>query len=203
MISKKRRFAIILISISLLIFILLSYFYKLPFDLGLVSKQNLEQKITKLYELTNPGSKVEVVSIKEESGLNRVLLKITLGQSVSYKEVIISKDGKLLTLPENTVNVDELIEQASRLKVFIDCLDIKNVKIYGLSNDTATILQFNILGRLISSYPLKLFVPCDGNLVQNCILANVSLVPSIVINNKVEPGIKDLNWFENVTGCKF
>jgi hypothetical protein len=92
------------------------------------------------------------------------------------------------------------------LKSFVECLDSKGLKIYGVLNQTenpqgatATLLQLNILG----VYSSKLYVSCDGSFVQNCISAGVTQVPSVVFGGRVEAGVKTIEWFESVTGCKF
>jgi hypothetical protein len=181
------------------IFFALNYSY-------LLFQSNVENTVKKFYELALPGSTVEVVSLKEESGLYKVLSKVTTAGTVSYLEAYVTRDGKLLTTADSTILIERSIEQIEKSKNFIECLFNKNLRIFGVLNQTAnpqgaqaTLIQLNLLGRL---YSPKLFISCDGDLVQQCIAAGVTQVPSVVFNNSVEPGIKTVDWFESKTGCK-
>jgi len=161
------------------------------------TKKDVGKRVKRLYELANPGLTIELVDVLDEGSMYRVLLKTRGSKGVNYIEVYVTKDGKFLT--EGVIFVKESIEQIQKLKDFVDCLENKGVKIYGLSNHTATLLQLNLLGR----YSTKLYVSCDGDNLQSCINAGVTQVPSVVINGKVEPGVKTIEWFERQTGCKF
>jgi len=193
---EKFRLWAIAIALALLAAVVLVGLGFVSFSLGL-PKSEVGKKIKNLYELANPGTTVEILTLTEESGLYKAVLRASGVGGTNYAEVYVSKDGKLLT--QNVILVEQSIEQIKKLKDFADCLDGKGVKIYGISNHTATLLQFNILG----IYSAKLYVSCDGALVQNCISANVTQVPSVVFGGRIEPGVKTVEWFEQATGCKF
>jgi len=194
--AEKSRFLEIGVALFLLVVLALFVLGFISFSFSL-PKGEVSKKIKSLYELANPGTSVEVLTLTEESGLYKALVRATGAGGVNYGEVYVTKDGKLLT--QNVIFVEQSIEQISKLKDFVDCLDEKGVKIYGISNHTATLLQLNVFG----VYSTKIYVSCDGDLVQNCLAANVTQVPSITFAGRVEPGIKSLQWFEQVTGCKF
>jgi len=194
--AEKSRFLEIGVALFLLVVLALFVLGFISFSFSL-PKGEVSKKIKSLYELANPGTSVEVLTLTEESGLYKALVRATGAGGVNYGEVYVTKDGKLLT--QNVIFVEQSIEQISKLKDFVDCLDEKGVKIYGISNHTATLLQLNVFG----VYSTKIYVLCDGDLVQNCLAANVTQVPSITFAGRVEPGIKSLQWFEQVTGCKF
>jgi hypothetical protein len=156
----------------------------------------VEQRIKEFYELVIPGVAADVLSLEEESGLYHAVVRIVAPDGVSYREIYVSKDGKLLT--ETMIYVERSIEQIRRMKSFVECLDGKGVRIYGWSNQTATILQLQLLGR----YSPLLFVSCDGQLVQRCIEVGVTEIPSVVMDRRVEPGLKTLDWFAKETGCE-
>ncbi len=160
-----------------------------------ISEGNISSNIKNLYELANPGSTIEITSINGQSGLYKILMKGTDATGTNYREVYVTKDGKLLT--ENVILVKESISNITRMKDFVDCLYTKDVRIYGLNNQTATLLQLNTLGR----YSVNLYVSCDNRL-QDC--ANIGLreLPSVVYNNTAYPGVGSLEWFETATGCK-
>lgn len=192
----QTKVLIVSLSVVLLALVILTYLGFISLSLG-VPKSEVSNKLKNLYELANPGTKIEVLTLTEQSGLYKGLLKATGTTGTNYIEVYVTKDGKLLT--QNVIFVEQSIEQIRRLKNFVDCLGSKNVKIFGLSNDTVTLLQLNILG----VYSTKLFVPCDGEMISNCISAKVEKVPSVVFAGRVEPGVKSIEWFEAATGCKY
>jgi hypothetical protein len=175
------------------------------FIIPIFYKSAVEQKVKKFYELYFPGSQVEIMSSKEESGLFKFLLKIATASGTSYQEAYVSKDGKLLSISDSTILLETSIQQIEKSKNFVDCLYNKGLRIYGVANTTAnpqgaqaTLLQLNLLGL----YSPKIFVSCDGQLVQQCIDKGITQVPSVVMGNSIEVGIKNIEWFETKTGCK-
>jgi len=159
------------------------------------SRDTIAANVKSLYELANPSAAIQVVTITEQNGMYKIVLKASDETGTTYKEVYATKDGKLIT--ENMILVDESIVQMKKFKDFVDCLDAKGVRIAGISNQTATLLQLNVLG----TYSPKLFVDCASN-IDACIAANVTQVPSVVIGQYIDPGVKNTDWFQRVTGCK-
>jgi len=192
MVTKK---ATMLLVVALLVGFLVGYVFKNFLFIG-TTKEGVGEQVRKLYALSNPGTTVEVVSITEESGMYKVFLKARDANGVNYREVYATKDGKLMT--ENLIFVESSIKQIESLKNFVDCLDNETVRIYGINNQTATLLQLNVLG----VYSGKLYVSCDGQLVSKCVEAGVQQVPSVVIGKDVSPGVKTLDWFAQQTKCK-
>lgn len=166
---------------------------------GLFALDGTPSSLESLYELVNPGIDVEVVKTDDVSGMYKVLFKATdVAGAVSYREAYLSKDGKLLT--ESMIMVEESIGQLTKIRDFVDCLDGKSLKIAGVSNHTATLVQFNALG---GSYATKLYLSCDGELAQQCVNAGITQVPSVIYNNQGYAGAQSIQFFENLTGCKF
>lgn len=200
--SRKRISKLIL---ALVFGIVIGYFISTYSHLFFQSQ--VEDQVKKFYELVYPESSVNIITLKEESGLYKVFLKIISQQSTSYQEVYISKDGKLLSIADSTILLESSIKQIEKSKNFVDCLFDKDVRIYGVLNQTEnlqgaqlTLLQLNQLGRLYSS---KLYISCDGDFVQQCSDKGIYQIPAIVVNNTIEVGIKTVDWFENKTGCRF
>lgn len=163
------------------------------------NEKEVSSQIEKLYELINPGSDATVVKIDDESGVYKVLLKhIDISGGITYREAYITRDGKLMT--ENMIVISRSIEQLDRIYKFVDCLNDKGVKIFGVTNHTATTLQFNLLG---GAYSTNLYASCDGELAQKCVDAGITQVPSVVYNNSIYPGVQPVLWFQNLTGCVF
>ena len=170
-----------------------------PFNLTGFMGGDVSLEVEKLYELVNPGVDVSVVKVDEVSGMYKVLFKaVDAAGGVTYKESYISQDGKLLT--ENMIVVDQSITQLSRIRTFVDCLDGKNVRIAGIANQTATLLQFNVLG---GSYATKLYLSCDGPNAQQCVNVGITQVPAVIYENQGYPGIQTVQFFENLTACTF
>ncbi|MEM5779494.1 MAG: hypothetical protein QXJ96_03710, partial [Candidatus Aenigmatarchaeota archaeon] len=149
-----------------------------------------------IFELSNPGTTIEIASFSEEGELYKILIKATGSLGTNYMEIYITKDGKYLI--QNPISIEASIENIKRLNKLVDCLYEKGVRIYGLSNDTGTLLQFNVLGRSST----KLFVLCDGDMLQQCINAGIEEVPSIVINGVIYKGAKTADWLAEQAGCK-
>lgn len=196
---KKKVFIAVALIVAFFVGYFASNFYYL------VLKSSIEKELKTFYELILPGTTAEVMNLKEESGLYKMLVKIVSTSGISYQEGYVTKDGKLLSTLDSTILVETSVNQIEKQKNFVNCLYDKNVRIFGFSNETipggpATILQLSILGRI---YSPKLFVSCDGQFVQQCITAGISMVPSIVISGNIESTeVKTIDWFENKTGCK-
>ncbi len=182
---------------ALFLLVILSLAFPKLGSVGMFSYQDVDSKIKNFYELALPGTQVEIVNKQEEHGMYKILVKVTSPLGTTYREAYVSKDGYLLT--ETPIFVETATEQINKSKSFVECLASRGVRIYGLSNQTQTLLQLNILG----IYGRLLYVPCDGQLVNNCIAANVTQVPSVVINGNVYPGVKTIDWFIQATGCRF
>ncbi|MDI6806961.1 MAG: hypothetical protein QMD14_04090 [Candidatus Aenigmarchaeota archaeon] len=169
-----------------------------------VPKEKIRDEIKRFYELAIPGTTVEVVSLEEESGIYKAVVKLSaVGVIPSYREAYVTKDGEIIT--ENVIYMKRSSEQIEKLKSFVDCLSDKGVRIFGMLNATAspqgaqaTTLQLNLLGR----YSWKLYQSCDGPNLQACVDAGITEVPSVVIGRRIEAGVKTVDWFEQQTGCK-
>lgn len=165
-------------------------------SIGLQSKDAVAANAKSLYELVYPGVDISVLTATEQNGMYKVVLKAVSSSGTTYPEVYVTKDGKLLT--ENMVLVDESISQMRKMRVFVDCLDSKGVRIAVVANQTSTLLPVtNVLG----VYGQKLLFDCGTNL-DACISANVTQVPSVVIGQYIIPGMQTTDWFARVTGCE-
>jgi len=198
--SMNSKYFLIIV-VTLLIGFVIGFYFPNLFQVN--SKNTVANKVKTLYELANPGTEISVESISDVSGIYKILLKAVGPTGVNYREVYVTKDGKLLT--EGVIYVENSTKSIKSFKDFVDCLYDKGVRIYGVLNRTelptgavATYLQLNLLGR----YSGKLFVDCDGAGISNCLNANVTRVPSVVYDGRVYPGVKSTSYLENITGCK-
>ena len=170
-----------------------------PVNLTRLLRADVSSQVERLYELVNPGADISVVKVDETSGMYKVLFKaVDIAGGTTYREAYITQDGKLLT--ENMIIIESSITQLNKIRNFVDCLAGKNVRIAGITNQTGTLLQFNVLG---GSYATKLYLSCDGELAQQCVDAGITQVPAVIYEGKVYPGAKPIQFFENLTTCKF
>lgn len=166
------------------------------------STKSVENSIKSLYELSSPGTAAEVVSLAEDSGLYKVVVKLIGPSGTNYAEVWVTKDGKYLT--QNMIIVKDAAAQIGNYKSFVDCLYNKGLRIYGVTNQSiqagvSTLTQLNILGL----YSPRIFVSCDGDLLPNCIQAGITQAPSTVYQNNTYAGIFSVGQLANLTACKF
>jgi hypothetical protein len=180
---------------SLLVLVLTIFSIGIFFYLQQTFQQKVLERIKEFYEITNPDAKVEIISFNQESGLYHVFLKLILPTGIIYREVFVTQDGKYMN--EVLINVEKSIEQIQRLKNFNDCLYEKGLRIFGMSNHTASLFQLNILG----IYGSKLFIWCDVDL-QYCLNLDITQIPSVVYQDRVYPGVYSLQWFSSLTGCE-
>lgn len=170
-----------------------------PVNLTNLLDGDVSSQVERLYELVNPGTDVSIVKVDDVNGMYKVLFKaVDAAGGVTYREAYITQDGKLLT--ENMIIVEQSITQLNKIRNFVDCLGSKNVKIAGISNQTATLLQFNMLG---GSYATKLYLSCDGALAEQCVNVGITQVPAVIYEGKGYPGAQSIQFFENLTACKF
>ena len=167
------------------------------FSVGGGGKESIANRVKVFYELANPGSIVEITTIDEQSGMYKIVLKITSAAGSTYGEAYVTKDGDLFTA--NVFKLEDQITGIQRSRNFVECLADKNVMILGSVQDQATALQLNVLG----AYGSALFISCDGDNVQMCVDAGIEQIPSVVIGEMIEPGAKSVEWFEQVTGCEW
>lgn len=195
--DKKFMFGFTLgIIIGLLILVFLI------FGFPLIQKNTVANNVRKLYEIANPGSSVEILSISDQGNMYKILLRISTGQGTNYLETYVTKDGRFLS--EGVILVKESINQIEKMKNFVDCLFEKNVRIFGATAtnvseiNTATLLQLNILGR----YAGKIYFSCDGAALQQCINLGLTSLPALVYDNKAYYGVFTAEAIANLTGCK-
>jgi hypothetical protein len=186
------------LAVGLAVGALVGFWLRLP-----TARPEVESKVRSFYELVLPGVTAEVVSLTEESGLFKAVIKLTDPTGVSWREVWVSRDGQILT--ETVIYLERSIEQIRRMKDFVDCLFDEGVRIFGMLNATvspagaqATALQLNLLGR----YSPKLYVSCDGPALQTCLDMGITQLPSVVIRQRAEPGVKTADWLAEQTGCE-
>ena len=164
--------------------------------------KSVQETVKKLYELANPGTQAEVLTLTDDSGLYKAVIKLTGQSGSNYAEVWVTKDGKYLT--QNFIFVKDSLTQIENYKNFVDCLDSRGLRIYGVTNQTtqggtATLMQLNLLG----IYSPKIFVSCDGENLEGCMKSGITQVPTIVFEEKGYVGVRSISQLSEMTACKF
>jgi len=189
-----RKDVIYLLIISILIvFFILSHIQNF---MESKSKEESVEKLKNLYRmLTERG--VEVLNVKDEGNLYRVILRLKLNTGDVLKDVYVTKDGKFFS--ENIMNITNFEKTLIRQKNFTECLKSKGVLIFGQKNEPNTMQQLLILG----NYANKIFVDCSGANLQICQRLGIETIPTILYNNMNYTGVKSIAWFETLTGCRY
>ena len=195
---KRSLFPIVTLIVGIILGLILMLL--LDFRLGQISSDEAGKKVKDLYELST-GANIEIINVLKESGMYKVIFRATdVNGDSSILEVFVTQDGKILS--QNPMKIDEFISNLNKQKAFIDCLSDKGLKIYGISNNTATQLQLvQVLGG--SRFLSKIYVDCVDSNLQVCLDAGVTTVPSIIYQKEVYEGVKILGWFENTTNCVY
>ena len=170
--------------------------YGLSFTGNFAAESQAEQNAKDIYGLLT-GSEPEVLGVKEESGIYRVVLRTfdSSGAS-SVQDVFITKDGKLIT--DKLLNADDYQKSLESSKDFVDCLSGKDVRILGQSTDNYTIAQIQALGE----FGYRIYFDCTGNNLQACQRAGIQNIPAVIYNSTIYEGLKPVGWIENLTGCE-
>ena len=160
------------------------------------NKQHAADAVKTLYELQYEKS-AEILKIDDLYGIYRMTVRFTdYANQQQAQDVFVTKDGQLLT--DRALIIETYRTFLDNDKKFIDCLNSKNVRIAGQTNDTATIQQLNLLG----TYSYKLFVSCDGANEQTCNNLGITRYPTTVYNNTPYTNIFNTDFFSQLTGCQ-
>ncbi|MBI4018096.1 MAG: hypothetical protein HY368_00630 [Candidatus Aenigmarchaeota archaeon] len=154
------------------------------------------EKVARIYELLTENT-VEVLNVKEESGMYRVILATRdAAGSRQVQEVLVSSDGALFT--DRAVNTQALLDRVTKEKAFAECLAEKQVLVFGQSSEVNTQTQLQVIG----SFYRKVYVDCTGANLQVCQQVGITQVPTTVYNNTPYIGVQTLQLYEELTGCR-
>ncbi len=161
------------------------------------SQSQAEGSVKELFGIL-AGGDVEIASIMEESGIYKMLVKIpTSSGTPAYQEVYVTKDGKLVT--DKLLAIEDYRKSLLTSRNFSQCLSDSGVIIVGLSTNNYTVMQVQLLG----DFGSRLYYDCGGDNMATCQQLNITMVPSVVVNNTIYEGLKPVEWFEQMTGCRW
>jgi hypothetical protein len=148
-----------------------------------------ENNLKKLYRFQT-GADAEIMSVKEQNGLYR----FTVRSGNSVQDIYMTRDGMLMAT--GLFDVDIYVTSLESQRDFAQCLVNKSVVIAGVSTDNYTIMQLQVIG----AYSNALFFDCNSN-IQACVNANITTVPTTIYNGSRYEGVRDVSFFEQLTGC--
>lgn len=152
--------------------------------------------VTDVYGLITE-SDVEVLSVEEMSGMYKLLLRLKGPQGDTLQEIYVSQDGSLIT--DKIIITEDYKTSLENQKAFVECLQEKQVLIFGQSNEPNTIQQLQVLG----NFAYKIYVDCLGAQLEACQQFGIQAIPSVVYEGKIYQGTQNIEWFESLTGCEF
>ncbi len=138
------------------------------------------------------GTNIEVINVKEESDIYRVLLKPA--NSTNVQEIFVTKDGNYLL--SNVEKLQDFTSRILRENNFSQCLASSNVVVFGSSTDVNTLQQLQALG----TFSGRVFFDCSKNL-QTCINLNITNIPATAFQNQVYYGVQPVSLYTQLTGC--
>lgn len=154
-------------------------------------------EIVSIYKLLTENE-VEVLSVKEESGLSKVIIGIKNAQgNINPQQIYITNDGKFIT--DKIINLEDYKKRLNNEKNFTNCLRDKGLVIVGQSTNLETMRQLNTLG----AFSNRVYFDCVGDNLQKCIDIGITTIPTIIYSGQNFSGVKDLAFFEGLTGCRF
>lgn len=194
-IAKDNRLLYGLIAVLVLALIFVVYNSYIAAGQKTAKQEAAVDKVKKIYE-TLTESPVEVLNVKEESGMYRVILATRdASGNRQVQEILVSSDGALFT--DRAVNTQALLDRLTKEKAFAECLASKRVLVFGQSSEVNTQAQLQVLG----SFYRKFYVDCTGANLQVCQQVGITQVPTTVYNNTPYVGVQPLQLFEQLTGC--
>lgn len=144
-------------------------------------------------------SDVEVVSVKDEGYLYKILLNLKLPDGDTLREVYATKDGKYLSESGNVIETTSFIEKLGKEKNFAECLKTKGLFVVGQKTDPSTIQQLLVIGNFAS----RIYFDCTGTNLQVCQQQGITVVPTIFYNGMNYTGIKNREWLTSLTACEY
>ena len=159
------------------------------------SQQSVSDVVKSIYELRFE-SPAEILRVDQANGLYKVVVRFTDQTGAQQtQDVYLTRDGKLLTT--SLLLTDNYRLFLSAEKGLIECMQTKGLRIFGKTDDTATIQQMQALG----DYSYKLFVPCDGANEATCNGLGITRYPTAVYNNTGYSNSYTAQFFSELTGC--
>lgn len=169
---------------------------------GKLKLDQAQNKIEEVYQLYL-GEKPNIEKKKELKNFYKfsISLNQSNGTEKIYDTLFLTKDGKYLV--EDPLARKNYIESLKTRSEFIQCLKNNELVIYGKNKTPEVQYQINILkGSLHTSQIDKIYKEMDKRIKRRLLSRNITRIPAYKVNDKYYSGIKQINWFEEMTGCR-
>jgi hypothetical protein len=161
-----------------------------------VSKQEAAQEVVSTLE-AQTGQELELINVKAESGLYRVDIKDSNDRLSTF---YVTRDGSLVT--GSMTDLQETKELATARRQFSNCLQDRNVVMFGNRSQQETQAQFQLLGG--ESYVSPIYVDVSSqDVLQQARKLGVTMVPAFYYNGSVSEGVMRPSGVANFTGCSY
>jgi hypothetical protein len=161
-----------------------------------IAADQATKSVKEVYKLLSERD-VEVLSVKDDSGIYKVVLRTFDAAGNSYvQDVFVTKDGKYIT--DRLVDAENYTKTLAANRDFIACLTGKELFVVGQASNNYTQIQMQLLG----DFSYKIYLDCTGDNVQACQDMGVVNIPSVIYNRTIYEGLKPVDWFEQLTGCR-
>jgi len=161
---------------------------------GEISKQEAGDMVASTLEDTT-GSSYEVVNVKSTNGVYSVNLQ---GAQNQLQTVYVTKDGELFSTQMS--NLREAQETARMQRKTENCLDSKNVTMYGNLTQRQTQAQIQLMGGTQRVADYYLDVNQQG-VLQQAANQGVRSVPAFVFNGQTLEGVNNISDVREFAGC--
>ena len=165
------------------------------------NEEEVGQRVIETYSLEHPEAELELLDVRYENGLYRVL--ISAGQNTHF-EVYATDDGEYIT--DSVIDRREYHTMLESRTEFMECLRDEEVQVFGAldANNTEvaylTQVQLQQLGNLVGVEDL--YQDCSQRM-EECAEIGVTTLPSLVHGQEVYSGIHSLEQVNEITGCSY
>jgi len=189
--GKERLYLVIIIALAALA----AYMF-FQNTIATSSQQAVTENVLSTYKnLTE--SDAEVLSVKDEGNLYKILLRLKLTDGDVLREVYATKDGRYFS--ENVIDVADFNSRLVKERDFAECLKTKGLIVLGQKSEPNTLQQLLIIGNFAN----KVYVECSGANLQACQQLGIQMIPTIIYNKMNYTGVQTREWIESLTGCKY
>jgi hypothetical protein len=162
------------------------------------SQKQVTDSVESLYE-TLTESDVEVLTVKDEGYVYKILLRLKIPGGDALREVYATKDGRFFSESGNFMEVSDIMAKLEREKDFAECLSSKGLLVFGQKSEPNTVQQLLEIGNFAN----KVYVDCVGANLEACVQLGIKEIPTIVYNQMNYTGLRQRAWIESLTGCEY
>ncbi|MFQ3275356.1 MAG: hypothetical protein ACI9LV_000856 [Candidatus Nanohaloarchaea archaeon] len=145
------------------------------------------------------GQDLELVSVETRNGLHRIQVSDQNNQLTTY---YMSPDGQLVAQESGLTDFNQFKQQVSAQAEFSECLQNRNVVMFGNRTQRATVAQIQTLGGINQVSNIYADVN-NEQILQQAVQLGVSQTPAFYYNNSTAEGLQTIPQLEQFTGCNY